>query len=329
MNHDLIERYIYAAVKPLPHKIRNDVSRELHGLIDDMLLERCGNMPPTDKDIRVVLAELGTPEEFSEKYNDNTQTALIPQPYYATYLLLLKIVLPVAAGGMALAHLIRYFVEPLDGLQALGEWFAAEVSGLGVAFTVLTAVFAVLAQKKVPLSERFMADELPPVPQKDAKIPRWECIGGMVFCAAFAVLFLFLPQLFFVIIDYGSRIPIFSAEGMAESWYLIVAFALFGILREAVKLKHGQYNKTVLTVTAICNFCSAALAIWWLLGGEVLNPDFLTAISSVFSSESAALVGLFEHFQFLFLAVILLALVLDTVEAIVKAHWQATEPHTN
>ena len=230
---------------------------------------------------------------------------------------------------MALAHLIRYFVEPLDGLQALGEWFAAEVSGLGVAFTVLTAVFAVLAQKKVPLSERFMADELPPVPQKDAKIPRWECIGGMVFCAAFAVLFLFLPQLFFVIIDYGSRIPIFSAEGMAESWYLIVAFALFGILREAVKLKHGQYNKTVLTVTAICNFCSAALAIWWLLGGEVLNPDFLTAISSVFSSESAALVGLFEHFQLLFLAVILLALVLDTVEAIVKAHWQATEPHTN
>ena len=174
-----------------------------------------------------------------------------------------------------------------------------------------------------------MADELPPVPQKDAKIPRWECIGGMVFCAAFAVLFLFLPQLFFVIIDYGSRIPIFSAEGMAESWYLLVAFALFGILREAVKLKHGQYNKTVLTVTAICNFCSAALAIWWLLGGEVLNPDFLAAISSVFSAESAALVGLFEHFQFLFLAVILLALVLDTVEAIVKARWQATEPHTN
>ena len=93
----------------------------------------------------------------------------------------------------------------------------------------------------VPSPELTEADELPPVPQKDAKIPRWECIGGMVFCAAFAVLFLFLPQLFFVIIDYGSRIPIFSAEGMAESWYLLdrvakVPYALMGTEELAVRV---------------------------------------------------------------------------------------------
>ena len=34
MNHDLIERYIYAATKRLSRKQRDDVAQELRGLID-------------------------------------------------------------------------------------------------------------------------------------------------------------------------------------------------------------------------------------------------------------------------------------------------------
>lgn len=44
--NDLIERYVYAVTKRLPAKLRADVSRELYGLIDDMLAERCGELVP-------------------------------------------------------------------------------------------------------------------------------------------------------------------------------------------------------------------------------------------------------------------------------------------
>ena len=37
MHQDLIERYIYAVIKTLPTRMREDVERELHSLISDML----------------------------------------------------------------------------------------------------------------------------------------------------------------------------------------------------------------------------------------------------------------------------------------------------
>lgn len=64
--NDLIERYIYAVTKRLPQKVQKDISDELRTLIDDMLAERCGELVPEEKDIRVVLTELGTPEELYE-----------------------------------------------------------------------------------------------------------------------------------------------------------------------------------------------------------------------------------------------------------------------
>ena len=53
--NNLIERYIYAVTRHLSPKIRDDVEKELDGLISDMLEERCGDILPTDKDIKIVL----------------------------------------------------------------------------------------------------------------------------------------------------------------------------------------------------------------------------------------------------------------------------------
>ena len=72
MKNDLIERYIYAVTKRLPKKIQEDVSQELRTLIDDMLMERCGDATPNEYDIKSVLTELGTPNELCEKYSPDT-----------------------------------------------------------------------------------------------------------------------------------------------------------------------------------------------------------------------------------------------------------------
>ena len=57
-DNDLIERYLYAITRHLPSAQRSDVAEELRTLISDMLDERCGSLPPTAKDVRVVLTEL-------------------------------------------------------------------------------------------------------------------------------------------------------------------------------------------------------------------------------------------------------------------------------
>lgn len=108
MKHDLIERYIYAVTKRLPAKSREDISQELRGLIDDMLAERCGQRTPTDKDVRVVLTELGSPSELHAKYDEDADKCLIGQPYYSTYKFVLKIVLISVAVGMTVSNLILF-----------------------------------------------------------------------------------------------------------------------------------------------------------------------------------------------------------------------------
>ena len=106
MKHDLIERYIYAVTRQLPKKQREDVAQELRGLIDDMLNERCGEITPTEKDIRIVLTELGTPQELSAQYDEDAKKCLIGHPYYSTYKFVLKIVLFAAAVGITIANLM-------------------------------------------------------------------------------------------------------------------------------------------------------------------------------------------------------------------------------
>ena len=108
MNNDLIERYIYAVTKRLPGKTREDVARELRTLIEDMLKEWCGEVTPSDKDIRVVLTELGTPNELYEQYAGDGKRCLIGPPYYTTYVFVMKIVLICVAFGMTLSAVLGF-----------------------------------------------------------------------------------------------------------------------------------------------------------------------------------------------------------------------------
>ena len=93
MHQDLIERYIYAVIKTLPTRMREDVERELHSLISDMLEERCQDMPSTEHDVLVVLTELGRPAELAAKYRPERASYLIGPGYYAAYKFLLGLVL--------------------------------------------------------------------------------------------------------------------------------------------------------------------------------------------------------------------------------------------
>ena len=121
MNNDLVERYIYAATKQMPRKQREDVSMELRGLVEDMLSERCGSRTPEEKDVRVVLTELGTPQELYSQYSDDADACLIGQPYYSTYVFVLKIVLGAAVVGMTISNLILQILEPGNVFAFLTE----------------------------------------------------------------------------------------------------------------------------------------------------------------------------------------------------------------
>lgn len=319
MKNDLIERYIYAVTKRMNPKVREDVSMELRGLIDDMLQERCGDETPTEKDIRVVLTELGTPQELYAKYDDDKDKCLIGQPYYSTYKFVMKIALFGILGGLAVASLILQLLEPQPILLALGEWFSMTCESLVSAFAVVTIVFAVMQRKGMKVGESFSLDELPAVPKKKQKLSVGECIFNLAFIMVFLVLFLAVPQVFcaFDTVS-GTVIPVFATEVIRGSWYLLLVFGLLGVIRESVKLLERQFNKRVFLTVAATNVLSAGIAAWWLSGPDILNSAFLERLAALLTEEPKVFEMMFGHFNSFLLMVMLLALVLDTVEAAVK-----------
>lgn len=332
MKNDLIERYIYAVTKRLPAKSREDVSQELRGLIDDMLTERCGEVTPTDKDIRVVLTELGTPNELSAKYDEDADKSLIGQPYYSTYKFVMKIVLISVVVGLTIAHLILQLVEPQD----LGADFASIAANLGVGsgtligelfssvlqcFGIVTIVFAILQSKGVNLDAEFNLNDLPPVPKKSQQISVWEPVGGIILSVVFVVVMLMVPEVFCVITNLDgvtAMVPVFDTEVLRSGWVLIVLFAAVGIIREVVILMERQYNRRVMVTTLVADVTSAVVSIIWLTNGSIINPAFKANMHMIFAGESEFIFRIFENFNLFFLGVILFAFVLEAGTTIYK-----------
>lgn len=315
-NQELTDRYVYAVTKNLPRKSREDVSKELHSLISDMLEERCGAVKPTEHDLRVVLAELGTPEELAEKYSPTGDRALIGPTYFGKYIFALKIVLICTGAGILLAGLLEALVT---GTYAL-KWVTIFLQGLLAAFGFVTLLFALFERKGVSL--RFQGDslnDLPPVPKKKAEISRTECIVGIVFSVLFTTIFLGFPGVFGVYISEGGKhTSIFLAEAVQSKWYLILGFAALGIGRECVKLLEGRYTFRVLGATAIADILSGVLAAFWLANDQIMNPAFFAEISNLFADDPAFITHVFSHFQYFFLGCMLFALTLDLLVTTVK-----------
>lgn len=317
MNQDLIERYIYAVTKRMNRGQRDDVAREIRTLIEDMLAERCGDLPPSEKDIRVVLTELGTPQELYSQYDENRDKCLIGQPYYTTYLFVLKIVLASVAVGLTIAHLLLVLVEPQEPFSALLAWFNGIWNFSFSSFAFVTLLFAFFQRKGVRLSEPFSFEDLPPVPKRIQEISKWESIAGIVFCMIFVVLFVFVPEVFVVITE-GKTVALFDPQALRNSWLPVIAFAACGITREAVQLMERRYNKKVMTTALVTNAVSAVLSVWWLLGCDIMNQTFLANMREIFAGEDQIVYTMFANFDRFFLGCILFALVLDTVDVMVK-----------
>ncbi|HHZ05482.1 MAG TPA: hypothetical protein GX401_01635 [Clostridiales bacterium] len=321
MKNDLVNRYIYAVTKRLPNNMKDDVASELSGLIEDMLTERCGEVVPTEKDICIVLNEIGSPNELYEKYDVDGKKCLIGSPYYSTYKLVLKIVLVCVAFGMTLSALIIQITTPnAIWYENVLSWFSMLWFGLISAFAFVTLIFAVFYHKGINIGNEFDLNNLPAVPNKKQVLSKKESIFEIAILILFFVIFITAPQIFGAIVDSPTRIiPIFNVDVIKGTWYIILLFTAMGVIREIIKLLEGRYNKRVMIATIITNIFSAISAFWWMSNDKIMNQEFILSVSALFAKEGNFISNIFANFQYFFLGVILFALVLDTINCIVKS----------
>ena len=293
-DNDLIERYLYAITRHLPSAQRSDVAEELRTLISDMLDERCGSLPPTAKDVRVVLTELGTPGEMVRKYTSGEGECLIGQPYYAQYLYVLKIVL--ACVGSLIGALL-------------------------FAFAIVTLLFAFFSRRGIEVETMGSLDDLPPVPRETRSSTRGDAVAGIVFSIVGAVVFLLFPDVLNALSHRADGVPFdpFNVDAFRASAWVVVVWTFVCVAGESFKLVEGRYTKRVLAVTFACDLVAGALVVFWLTNFQLVDSH---AVVQAMQSSGKALEGpvlwAVSNAQTAFCGLVVAALVIDAVDSIVK-----------
>lgn len=111
MSNHWIERYTYAVTRQLPQSQREDIERELRGMITDRLNDRLQGREATSQDVLAVLTELGDPRRWADRYRGRPRSLIGPE-LYPTYLTILTIVLSAVAIAMLVVFRNRHNVLP-------------------------------------------------------------------------------------------------------------------------------------------------------------------------------------------------------------------------
>ena len=326
MNHELIARYIYAVARRLPAKLRRDVEQELDSLISDMLEARCGGVMPQEKDIRIVLTELGAPSKLAAKYSGDEGRALISGAYFPMYKFVLTLVLPIAAGGIALASVIAMVTgwDPaaspwLTIIKTFGQILAGILGGSIQAFAIITIIFAVFEWKKVKLDDGDFIDALPLVPEKNEAIKPWEPIGGMILCVLMALAFLAFPQTVGGWLDGTGWIPALDVSAMRAAWLPLAFWVVLGIGKEIARLLEGRYTKRLAVIAAAANPVIAICAFIVFRSDKIMNPIFMERMHLIFGEGGRIALLAMGNGHLVFLAIVFFALIVETVTFALKA----------
>ncbi len=187
---EMIERYVYAVTRRLPQSQRNDIAKELRGLIGDMLEERAQGDAVTDKDVEAVLLDLGNPRSMAQKYRGSRGYLIGPEISLSLYRSTIKTVLISIVVGLSVVFAISsYSLNPLSVLDHFVSYIVSLVTVVPQGFGWTTFVFFCIdyfggvSARDLKLNQKWKPADLPPIPdpKRRNQAVRTHC-GHCVLC---------------------------------------------------------------------------------------------------------------------------------------------------
>lgn len=308
--NDLIERYIYAVTKKMSSKIRNDVADELKTLIYDTIEERYNDKEITLSDAKIILTELGSPNQLYEKYDNSSDKCLIGQPYYNYYKDILKIVLTCAIFGIVLSYIIN--IEN----QSISKFISDIIFAAILSFSFVTLIFIFMYKFNIDfLNNDIDFDKLPKLPNNNIKTNKYFSLLSILFAVIFLSLFILSPSIFSFNID-GKFINLFNTDIIKSSYLFAVFFIVLLIFREIIKIVDNSYNIRNTILFIAINIFSAVVSFVWFFNYNLINEVFIDSLIKNVSNN--LILSIFSNFQMFCFFMILLALVLDSIDKILK-----------
>lgn len=279
MTSTLTDRYVHAVTRSLREEQRAEIERELRASLGDAIEARIEAGADAAAAERDIIVELGDPDRLAAGYAERP-LHLIGPTYYLDWWRLLKLLVGIVAPiAFAALLAVNLFTDPADVGGAFGQAFT-------VAFTVIvqlafwvTVVFAIIERsagaKAKPLTH-WTPDLLPELPE-GPRIGIVETVlgtVGLLFFAA-AIVWQHLSSLF--LDAAGDPIPLLNPD----LWSFWIPWFLGVIVLEIVFLlvtfARGRHTWLLAGVNVVLGLLFTVPALWLLLTGQLINPEFVAA----------------------------------------------------
>ncbi|RJE88359.1 hypothetical protein D3P07_10140 [Paenibacillus sp. 1011MAR3C5] len=295
---ELVLRYVHAVISRLPVEQRDDIEKELRGLIEDMLEERKGHdsgSADTD-DIEAVLLELGPPAELAAKYSGRKRYLIGPE-LFDSYIRVLKIVgmaLVIAMSVVLIIDMLQTNISnPAEAFSGIFTRWIVSIMEAGMqGFVWVTVIFALLEYKGVRDAtalatgekKAWQPSDLSPIPNSELQIKRSEPIFGIIFTVLFTVIFISMPEWIAIHISHSGEYyyaPVFDIERLTSYAPLIWVSAALLVLKEILKLVAGKWSKGLLVYHVVISVLLFIAALILFADGSVWNGQFTLQLQEI------------------------------------------------
>ncbi|BBB47672.1 HAAS signaling domain-containing protein [Pelolinea submarina] len=171
---ELLMRYLLGVKRELGGKDSDDIAAEIESYIGDLLEERYSSTEEIGtEELEAVLKEMGAPRKVARLYGP--QRYLIGPRLFPVYWLVLRILVAVVAGSLALSYFISIGIQQ-EMAPALGflEFLGSVFSGVLAAAGSVTIVFGCIERgienhelDEIKEMDEFKLSDLPDLPEKE------------------------------------------------------------------------------------------------------------------------------------------------------------------
>jgi hypothetical protein len=275
----LTDRYVMAVLPGVPAEQRAATEARLRDAIGASVAQRVAGGQSVDNAERAVLTELGDPMRVAAAQSGR-ELHLIGPALYPSYVrllrLLLSIVVPIVGVVVGAASAI--------GGADLGP---IVVSAVGTAFTVgvqvafwVTVAFALAdryGSRDRARASTWDVDDLPEPPSSGVSLG--DTVGSIVGLALLAWFLLWQPGYQESFDPGGPSIPILDPALEAFWIPVLVAILLASIVLEIVLYLRGRWTVPLAVANTVLGLAFAIPAVWLASTDQLLNPEFLAAIT--------------------------------------------------
>lgn len=328
---EVIDRYVYAVIRRLPEGMREDIRKELYGLIEDMLEEQASGLTSTNDEVEQVLLQLGHPASMAAKYRGHERYLIGPQ-LFESYLSVIKLVMIVMIASISVIFVVETTFQPDQISGQFTSYLGSMMSAASQGFVWVTVVFAVIEyglRKKSPKeleAKAWNPSELPPIPDSRSQIKLSEPIAGIIFTVLFTTVLLSGAELLAVYIsinDQLSVIHLFDFDVLYRFWPFILALGIAGVGKEIYKLVVRERTAGLLIYHVVFSLASVVFAKILLSAPGFWNPDFMEQLQAagMFAADREALeltTQVWENVTGNFIYFILLIVVIDIIVELFK-----------